>query len=63
MSYTPDAIGAELSRAALIFVRDMMCVKPGESVLITADTNTDRRGVDAVQNAVYSIGGKVATMV
>lgn len=62
MSHLPSAVGADLTRAALIFVRDMMCVKEGESVLITADPNTDRNAVAAIQNAAYFLGAKVATI-
>ncbi len=45
-----------------MLVRDMMCVKPGESVLITTDTDTDRVAVQAVQDAAYRSGGKVGTI-
>lgn len=63
MPYTPSEIEADLARGAMVFVRDMMCVKKGESVLITVDTNTERRAIDAVQNAAYALGAKVATIV
>jgi 2,5-dihydroxypyridine 5,6-dioxygenase len=54
---------AKLARAAMVLVRDMMCIKSGESVLITADTNSDQRAMTAVQDAAYALGGKVATIV
>jgi hypothetical protein len=41
----------------------MMSVKPRESVLISADTSTDPRLVEAVQNACCSMEAKVATIV
>ncbi len=63
MSYIQPESSAKLARGALVFVRDMMCVKSGESVLITADTNSDRRAIEAVQNAADSLGAKVASVV
>jgi 2,5-dihydroxypyridine 5,6-dioxygenase len=54
---TPD-----LARAALILARDMMCVVAGEHVLVTCDTNTEKRAVDAIVNASYALGAKVASM-
>jgi hypothetical protein len=56
-------MSAKLSRAALVFVKDMMFVKHGESVLILADPNTDERAVEAVRNAAYSLDAKVAAIV
>lgn len=56
-------IGPDLARAALLLVRDMMCVVEGEHVLVTADTNTEKRAVDAVVNASHSLGARVASMV
>jgi leucyl aminopeptidase (aminopeptidase T) len=54
---------AKLSRAASVFVKDMMLVKAGESVLIAADPSTDRAAVVAVQDAAYALRAKVATVV
>ena len=62
MAYISKDIGADLAKAALVLVRDMMCVKSGESVLITADINTERRAIVALQNAAYALGAKVASM-
>lgn len=62
MSHAAADIGPDLARAALIFVRDMMCVIEGEHVLITADVNTDKRAIGAVQNSAYALGAKVATV-
>jgi 2,5-dihydroxypyridine 5,6-dioxygenase len=58
-----DNVGPELARAAHILARDMMSVKPSESVLISADTSTDLRLVEAVQNACCAMEAKVATIV
>ncbi|MFZ5753636.1 MAG: aminopeptidase [Bacillota bacterium] len=46
----------ETAKGALKLVKDVMLVKEGENVVITADTATDRRVVEAAANAVYSIG-------
>ena len=54
--------GPDLARAALVLVRDMMCVVDGEHVLVTADINTEKRAVDALVNAAYSLGARVASM-
>ena len=58
-----NGITPELSSAAWVLAADMMCIKAGESVLISADTSTDMPAVEAVQNACCSIGAKVATIV
>ena len=55
-------LGLELARAAQILVRDMVRVKPGEDVLIYADTESDWRTVEETSKAVHSVGGRVATM-
>lgn len=46
----------ELTKAAMKLVRDVMLVKEGENVVITADTSSDRRVVEAVANATFTIG-------
>ena len=46
----------ELSRAALKLIKDVMLVKEGENVVLTADTSSDRRVVEALAGATYSIG-------
>ena len=56
-------IGPDLSRAATILMRDMMCVVPGEHVLITSDINSERRAVEALANATHGLGARVATMI
>ena len=59
----PDAgIGPKLARAADVLTRDMMCIEAGESVLITTDTGTDVVGVQAIQDAAYRLGAKVASI-
>jgi 2,5-dihydroxypyridine 5,6-dioxygenase len=56
-------LSPELSNAALIMMRDMMCVASSEHVLVTADVNTEKRVLDALVNASHSLGAKVASMV
>ena len=60
---TQAGIGPRLARAADILARDMMCIEEGESVLITTDTGTDALGAEAVQDAAYRLGAKVASIV
>lgn len=55
-------VGPDLARAALLLARDMMCIVEGEHVLVTSDINTEKRAVDALVNASYSLGAKVASM-
>ncbi|OPL08245.1 MAG: leucyl aminopeptidase [delta proteobacterium ML8_F1] len=49
----------ELARAAYIIVRDMIKVKPGESVLITVDSINDWRVAEETAKAAEALGGKV----
>ncbi|MDE0057245.1 MAG: hypothetical protein OXP07_03915 [Defluviicoccus sp.] len=60
---TQAGIGPRLARAADILARDMMCIADGESVLVTADSGTDPLAVQAVQDAAYRLGAKVAAIV
>lgn len=53
---TQDYLSFEVQAAAMKLVKDVMLVKPGETVVITADTSTDMRVVDAVAGAAYTIG-------
>ncbi|MCI8293609.1 MAG: hypothetical protein HFH53_08795 [Hespellia sp.] len=53
---TDDYLSYEVQKAAMKLVRDVMLVQPGESVVVTADTSTDMRVVDAVMSAAYTIG-------
>ncbi len=49
-----DYLSFELTAAAQKLVRDVMLVKPGEHVAITADTSSDGRVVEATAKAVYA---------
>ncbi len=51
-----DYLSFETARAAMKLVKDFMLVKPGESVVITADTSSDRRVADAIANAAFTLG-------
>ncbi len=46
----------ELARAAHILVTDMFRLKPGETLVITADTQSDMRVVEAVAAAAHTVG-------
>lgn len=46
----------ELSKAAMILARDMLCLKEGETIVITADTQTDMRVVHATAAAAHTLG-------
>ena len=48
----------ELQRAADKLIREVFVVKPGEVVVITADTGSDPELVQVVASSVYSAGGK-----
>lgn len=48
----------ELVKAASILVNDMFCLKPGETFVITADTQTDMRVVNSVAAAAHTAGAK-----
>ena len=53
---TGQYLSFEVAQAALKLVKDVMLVKEGEDVVITADTSSDRRVVEAVANAAYMVG-------
>lgn len=57
------SIDPDLACAAHNLAYDMMGVRKGESVLISADTSSDSRLVEAVQNACCAVGAKVGTIV
>jgi len=59
---TSSRHGPDLARAALILARDMMCIVPGEHVLVTADSRSDNDAVAAIVDAAYALGAKVASM-
>lgn len=50
----------EVALGAIKLVRDMMLVKPGENVVITYDSSTDRRVADAIANATFVVGATPA---
>ncbi len=54
----PYGLDMELAHATYKLVKDVMKVKKGEEVVITADTSSDWRVVEATANAVKIIGGK-----
>jgi 2,5-dihydroxypyridine 5,6-dioxygenase len=49
----------ELQKAADTLVNVLFMIQPGETFIITADTETDQRVVDATAQAAYSAGAKV----
>ena len=49
--------GLELNHAAMKLVTELRPVQPGQQVLITADTASDRRVAEATATVVYTIGG------
>lgn len=51
-----EYLSFELARAARKMVEEVMPVKPGENVVITADTKSDARVVEAMAQAVYALG-------
>lgn len=53
---TEGYLSCEVQGAATKLVRDVMLVKEGESVVITADTSTDMRVVEAVMGAAFTVG-------
>jgi leucyl aminopeptidase (aminopeptidase T) len=52
----------EVAGAARKLVQDVMLVKPGETVAITADTMSDSRVVDATAKAAYATGATPVTI-
>ena len=51
-----DIYEYELHKAAYILVNDMLRLKPGETLVITADTQSDMRVVDATAAAAHTLG-------
>ncbi|MEM3832487.1 MAG: aminopeptidase [Thermoprotei archaeon] len=54
----PQGLDIELSLSAYKLVNDIMKIKPGEEVVITADTGSDWRVVETVAQMVGTIGAK-----
>jgi leucyl aminopeptidase (aminopeptidase T) len=52
-----EYLSFELAKGAMTLAKDVMLIKPRENVVITGDTSTDRRVMDATAAAVYAIGG------
>lgn len=50
-----EYLDLEVAKGAMTMVRDVLLVKPGETVLITADTSSDKRVADAFAKAAYAI--------
>lgn len=48
----------ELGKAATTLVKELFGLKPGETFVITADTESDSQVVNAVARAAFSIGAK-----
>ena len=53
---SPDYLSYEVSKAAYKLVKEVMLVEPGENVVVTGDTSTDKRVLDAIMNAAYIVG-------
>ena len=58
----PDYLELELAKAADVVVRELFKLKPGESFLITADTKSDWRAVEATARAAQAADAKVAVI-
>ena len=54
----PQYMEWEIYRAAYKLVNEMLGLKPGETVIITADTESDQRVIDITAGAVYHAGAK-----
>ena len=52
----------ELQQAADITVRELFRLKPGETLAVTADTESDPQVVDAMARAAFSAGGRPLTV-
>ncbi len=48
----------ELGRAADVLTSELLALKPGETFVITADTESDDRVVDATARAAFALGAK-----
>jgi len=54
----PEYYEYELAQAAHKLVSEMLKLKPGETIVITADTESDPRVVDATAAAAFAVGAK-----
>jgi len=48
----------ELGKSARVLTQDLFKLKPGETFIITADTETDPHVVDATARAAFSLDAK-----
>ncbi len=48
----------EVAKGALTLAKDVMLIRKGENVVLTADSCSDRRVVEATAEAVFAIGGQ-----
>ena len=62
MNSLTASLDLELAKTAQTLVRDMIKMKPGENILIYADTESDWRTVEETSKAVHNAGGKVVVM-
>jgi hypothetical protein len=56
------AMPSDVEKAATVLVEDHMFVKPGENVIVTADTHSDAVCANAVFNAAHRAGVRPALM-
>ena len=56
MSTPPQAF--DIAHAAQVLVRDQFCIQAGETVIVTADTATDRAAIEAILAAAAGVGAK-----
>ncbi len=54
----PEYYEYELVKASYKMASEMFKLKPGETIVITADTESDRRVVDATAAAAFAVGAK-----
>ncbi len=54
----PGLLGFELSRSCQVLLRDLLQLKANETLVITADTESDSMVVDTVAASAYTIGAK-----
>ncbi len=53
---TQDYLSFEVYKSAYTLLKDVMLVQKGENVVITGDSTSDRRVIEAVANQAYAIG-------
>lgn len=53
-----DYLSFEIASSALKLMKNVMLVKPHETVVITADSSSDKRVVEATAKAAFSIGAE-----